>query len=535
MLYGVWLSLQRYDLRFPGQRGFVGLGNYAAVLSAPVFWADLAATAVITAIAVTSSWSLGLGIALILRRGLAGRRALHAALLLPYGIITVVAAFAWQYLATPSLSFLTDRAWLGERWSSFAVIIATEVWKATPFVALLLLAGLAAVPEELMDDRHGWTGPAAGSGSTGCCCRRSGRCCWSCCSTGLLDTVRVFDTVFIQTNGANGTETVSLLAYDQLAGAAQPRPRLGRVGAAVPARRRDRARASSGCSGPTCASCPAPAAAGRAVRRLGWYAGTLAILVVAVLPVLWIVSLSLKSPATITDKRLWPADPTLENYRSIAGSALFTRALLNSVGIGLLTTVLAVALATPAAYALTRLRFRGKALVLPLTLAVAVFPPVALVGPLFDLWRALGLYDTWPGLVIPYLSFALPLAMWTLTAFFRGLPWEMEEAGAGRRRHAVAGVPPGAGAAGPARACSPRRSWSSSSPGTTSSSRSRSPRPTGPGRCRRRWRSSPATSSSPSRSAASPPRRSWSPCRCWSRRWSSSAGWSPGSPPAWCR
>ena len=164
------------------------------------------------------------------------------------------------------------------------------------------------------------------------------------------------------------------------------------------------------------------------MRRAGWYAGTAAVLVVALLPVLWIVSLSLKSPATITDKRLWPVDPTLENYRSIAGSALFTRALLNSVGIGLITTVLAVALATPAAYALTRLRFRGKALVLPLTLAVAVFPPMALVGSLFDLWRELGLYDTWPGLIIPYLSFALPLAMWTLTAFFRGLPWEMEEA-----------------------------------------------------------------------------------------------------------
>jgi multiple sugar transport system permease protein len=162
--------------------------------------------------------------------------------------------------------------------------------------------------------------------------------------------------------------------------------------------------------------------------RLGWYAGTVVVLAVALLPVLWIVSLSLKSPATITDKRPWPVDPTLENYRSIFSSALFTRALLNSVGIGLITTVLAVALATPAAYALTRLRFRGKALVLPLTLAVAAFPPMALVGPLFDMWRALGLYDTWPGLVIPYLSFALPLAMWTLTAFFRGLPWEMEEA-----------------------------------------------------------------------------------------------------------
>jgi multiple sugar transport system permease protein len=164
------------------------------------------------------------------------------------------------------------------------------------------------------------------------------------------------------------------------------------------------------------------------VERLLWTVGAVAVLAYTLLPLLWLLSLSLKSPETITDKRLWPADPTLANYRGILGSSLFTRALVNSVGIALLTTVLAVAVATLAAYALTRLEFRGKALVLPLTLAVAVFPPVAVVGPLFDLWRTVGLYDTWPGLVLPYLSFALPLAMWTLTAFFHGVPWELEQA-----------------------------------------------------------------------------------------------------------
>jgi multiple sugar transport system permease protein len=164
------------------------------------------------------------------------------------------------------------------------------------------------------------------------------------------------------------------------------------------------------------------------VRRTAWAAGSLAIVAIGVAPVLWLVSLSLKSPATVTDGRFWPAEVTLDNYRGIFSSALFTRALVNSVGVGLLTTVCAVALATPAAYALTRLEFRGKALILPLTLAVAVFPPVAVVAPLFDLWRVLRLYDTWPGLVLPYLTFALPLAMWTLTAFFRGLPWELEQA-----------------------------------------------------------------------------------------------------------
>ena len=163
-------------------------------------------------------------------------------------------------------------------------------------------------------------------------------------------------------------------------------------------------------------------------ERLLWGAASAAVLAYTLLPMLWILSLSFKSPQTVTDRRLWPSDPTLANYRGIFGTSLFSRALLNSVGVALLTTVLAVLVASLAAYAVTRLEFRGKSLVLPLSLAVAVFPPVAVVGPLFDVWRAVRLYDTWPGLVIPYLSFSVPLAMWTLIAFFRGVPWEMEQA-----------------------------------------------------------------------------------------------------------
>jgi multiple sugar transport system permease protein len=215
--YAVWLSLHRYDLRFPDQRGFVGVGNYVAVLTAPVFWTDLAATAVITAIAVTAELVLGFATALTLRRGLAGRRAVHAALLLPYGIITVVAAFAWQYAATPDLSFFSDRAWLGERWSSFAVVIATEVWKSTPLVALLLLAGLAAVPDELMDTAQ-LDGATAWQRFTRVLLPGIRPVLLVVLLYRTLDSVRVFDTVFIQTRGANGTETLSLLAYDQLAG-----------------------------------------------------------------------------------------------------------------------------------------------------------------------------------------------------------------------------------------------------------------------------------------------------------------------------
>jgi multiple sugar transport system permease protein len=163
-------------------------------------------------------------------------------------------------------------------------------------------------------------------------------------------------------------------------------------------------------------------------QRLLWGAASAAVLAYTLLPMLWILSLSFKAPDTVTDRRLWPSDPTLANYRGILGTSLFSRALLNSVGVAVLTTVFAVLFATLAAYAVTRLDFRGKTLVLPLTLAVAVFPPVAVVGPLFDLWRTVRLYDTWPGLVIPYLSFSVPLAMWTLMAFFRGIPWEMEQA-----------------------------------------------------------------------------------------------------------
>ena len=161
--------------------------------------------------------------------------------------------------------------------------------------------------------------------------------------------------------------------------------------------------------------------------RLAWGIASAVVVAYLLLPLLWLVSLSLKSPDTVTDERPWPTHPTLENYRAIFSSSLFTRALLNSVLVALATSVVAVTLATLAAYALARLDFRGKSLVLPLTLAVAAFPAVTIVGPVFDVWRRVGLYDTVPGLVIPYLSFGIPVAMWTLMAFFRTIPWEMEQ------------------------------------------------------------------------------------------------------------
>ncbi|MFG1997753.1 carbohydrate ABC transporter permease [Spirillospora sp. NPDC048911] len=160
-----------------------------------------------------------------------------------------------------------------------------------------------------------------------------------------------------------------------------------------------------------------------------WLAGALLILVWTILPTLWIVSLSFKQPGEVGNvKGFLPKDWTWQNYETVFDTSIFTSALINSIGISLIATVVGVTFATLVAYAIARLEFPGKRAILSFALAIAMFPVVSLVGPLFDLWRNIGLYDTWPGLIIPYISFALPLAIWTLSAFFREIPWEMEQA-----------------------------------------------------------------------------------------------------------
>src|SRR3954464_16074570 len=164
-------------------------------------------------------------------------------------------------------------------------------------------------------------------------------------------------------------------------------------------------------------------------RKIGrWIVRRLVVFVFALFPVFWLAMLSLKDPATISDGRLIPSKWSTESYSSIFSSNEFTRALINSIGIALISTVLAVVLASMAAYAIARLEFPGKRVMLGAALALAIFPPIAIVGPLFNMWRNLGLYDTWPGLIIPYMTFTLPLAIYTLSAFFREIPWELEQA-----------------------------------------------------------------------------------------------------------
>jgi multiple sugar transport system permease protein len=166
----------------------------------------------------------------------------------------------------------------------------------------------------------------------------------------------------------------------------------------------------------------------RARSLTGWSGAFFVVLVCSLVPVLWIIFLSLKTPATVTDGSFIPHQWTLSNYSAIFNTGIFTDALRNSIGIGLISTACAVVLASAAAYAIARLDFPGKRAILAISLAVAMFPQISLVGPLYNLWRQIGLYDTWPGLIIPYMTFALPLSIYVLSAFFREIPWELEQA-----------------------------------------------------------------------------------------------------------
>jgi multiple sugar transport system permease protein len=163
-------------------------------------------------------------------------------------------------------------------------------------------------------------------------------------------------------------------------------------------------------------------------RATGWTVVNILVVIYALFPVLWILSLSLKPTSTVKDGKLIPSEITFDNYKGIFSGSAFSSALINSIGIGLITTVIAVVIGGMAAYAVARLSFPGKRLLVGVALLIAMFPQISLVTPIFNLWRSIGLFDTWPGLIIPYITFALPLAIYTLSAFFREIPWDLEKA-----------------------------------------------------------------------------------------------------------
>jgi multiple sugar transport system permease protein len=219
ILYALWLSLHKFDLRFPSVNKWVGLNNYAEVLGSSTWWSDVLNTAIITGFSVAIELVLGMLLALVMHRAIFGRGPVRAAILIPYGIVTVVAAFAWKYAFSGDTGFVhvfgANVDPFSSRFDSFVVIIASEVWKTTPFMALLLLAGLALVPDELLE-------AAKVDGANAF--QRFFRITLPLIRPAILvavlfrtlDAFRIFDTVFIQTRGAQDTETVSILGYNVL-------------------------------------------------------------------------------------------------------------------------------------------------------------------------------------------------------------------------------------------------------------------------------------------------------------------------------
>jgi multiple sugar transport system permease protein len=222
IVYAIVLSLRQLDLRFPDEGGFVGLDNYASVLSSDLWWTDVFNTVFLTLVSVSIELVLGMAIALVMYRAIFGRGAIRTAVLIPYGIITVVAAFSWQFAFAPDSGFVNnlplisdEMDWFGERFSSFAVIIMAEVWKTTPFMALLLLAGLVTIDTQLYE-------AAKVDGATAW--QRFTRITLPLMKPAILvallfrtlDAFRVFDTIFIMTAGAQDTESVSILGFNQL-------------------------------------------------------------------------------------------------------------------------------------------------------------------------------------------------------------------------------------------------------------------------------------------------------------------------------
>ena len=219
ILYAIWLSLQRYDLRFPQQAHFIGFSNYGAVLTSPYWWHALWVTLIITVVSLAVEFVLGMALAILMFRTLFFRGTVRTIILIPYGIVTVAAAYGWQYAWTPNTGYLSalfnNSAPLTKTGTALAVIILAEIWKTTPFMALLLMAGLSLVPEDLqkaarVDGASAWqrfvriTLPLMKPAILVALLFRT------------LDAFRVFDNIYILTAGGNGTYSVSILGYDNL-------------------------------------------------------------------------------------------------------------------------------------------------------------------------------------------------------------------------------------------------------------------------------------------------------------------------------
>ncbi|MFC6092154.1 carbohydrate ABC transporter permease [Saccharothrix lopnurensis] len=219
IVYSVWLSLQRYDLKFPDRTEFIGLENYATVLSNPYWWNAMWITVVITVVSVAVELVLGMALALIMHRTLVGRGIVRTASLIPYGIVTVVAAFSWRYAWTPGTGYLAELAGgdpvLTEKVPAIMVVTLAEIWKTTPFMALLLMAGLALVPDDLLK-AAAMDGASAWQRFTKVIVPVMKPAILVALLFRTLDAFRIFDNLFVLTAGSQGTSSVSMLTYNNL-------------------------------------------------------------------------------------------------------------------------------------------------------------------------------------------------------------------------------------------------------------------------------------------------------------------------------
>ncbi len=226
ILQAIYDSLFDFRLTDPDNRSFVGLSNYWVILTDRIWWTSLAVTLFITVVTVGVELVLGFALALVMMKALASiRPVVRAAILIPYAVITVVSAFAWQFAFDISTGFVNtwfgwvpgisaDTDWFGGQWSALFVVCIAEIWKTTPFISLLLLAGLAQVPDVLQEAAR-VDGATWWQRMTKVTIPNMKAAIMVALLFRTLDAFRVFDSIFVMTGGANNTETVSFLAYRQ--------------------------------------------------------------------------------------------------------------------------------------------------------------------------------------------------------------------------------------------------------------------------------------------------------------------------------
>ena len=395
--------------------------------------------------------------ALAMHAAFKGRGLLRTVVLVPWAVLTVVSAITWRTLFEPNLGLAPtvlgklgiaeNVVWLGQSGYAMAVMVLADVWKTAPFMALLLLAGLQVIPDDVYD-------AAKVDGATAW--QRFRRITLPLLVPAILvalifrtlDALRIFDLPFVLTGGTNGTSTLSLIAQQELTtnnligygSALAVLDVRDRDGGLVPVHQDGRRKHPIAGGGRLMEAhamervAAEPRAAERRAPRRKWVRPVLmwlvvvAIFIFCLFPFYWLINVSLKTGPDLAQSDLFPPSPTLDNYDSIFKNGDFTSALRNSVIVTSITTVLALIVGSFAAYALARLRFPNKFLLLAVILSISTFPPIAIAAPIFKLWTDIGFYDTYIGLILPYLTFALPLAIYILTSFFKEIPKSLEEA-----------------------------------------------------------------------------------------------------------